>query len=369
MGRGEAMPEQRESPISLAVAVSGGSDSLLALGLLRTAGHDVFAVHAHFLPPGEKERALADAIAAQCAVLGVPFFALDLSREFRARVIDPFIAAYAAGETPNPCAACNRHMKFGLLLDTARELGAAHLATGHYARLEKTSRGPALFRGADASRDQSYFLGLVPQKALARAVFPLAARRKADNPDALAALGLTPPLPRESREVCFVPGDDYRAFLEASGAALTGPGPIVLADGARLGVHRGLWRHTVGQRRGLGVAYAEPLYVLAKDAAANALVVGPKADLAVTACRTAPANFLVPAAGWPGEILAQTCYRMRPRPAAVAVAPDGSLAITFDEPVARPTPGQVAVAYDRHGQVLAGGVIADSGLVFPQKLG
>ena len=352
----------------LAVALSGGADSLLALGLLRDAGHDLLGLHAHFLPPGSKEYALAAAIDAQCQGLGVPFAAVDLSREFDAQVIAPFIAAYAAGLTPNPCAACNRTMKFGLLLTAARERGATHIATGHYARITDAPAGPALWRGADASRDQSYFLSLVPVSALAQAVFPLAERMKADNPAALAELGLTPPLPRESREVCFVPGDDYRAFLEASGAPLSGPGPIVLADGTRLGTHQGLWRHTIGQRKGLGIGYSEPLYVLAKDAAANALIVGGKADLAATTCRTGPANVLVPPADWPDEILAQTCYRMRPRPATARLNDQGGLAIAFAQPVPRPTPGQVATLYDTAGRVLAGGEITDTGLVFPGSL-
>jgi len=353
----------------LAVALSGGADSLLSLGLLRAAGHDVLGLHAHFLPPGPKERTLAAAIDAQCRVLDVPFAAVDLSQAFHDQVIAPFIAAYAAGLTPNPCAACNRTMKFGLLLDAATAHGADRLATGHFARIEDSEAGSALFRGADPSRDQSYFLSLVPVQALARAVFPLAGRLKNDNPAALAALGLAPPLPTESREVCFVPGDDYRAFLKACGAPLSGPGPIVLADGSRLGTHQGLWRHTIGQRKGLGIGYSEPLYVLAKDAAANALVVGFKADLAATTCRTAPANILVPPADWPSEILVQTCYRMRPRPAAAALSADGGLGIAFAEPVARPTPGQVATLFDAAGRVLAGGEILDAALVFPGNLG
>ncbi|MFP5258998.1 MAG: tRNA methyl transferase PRC-barrel domain-containing protein, partial [Acidobacteriota bacterium] len=133
-----------------------------------------------------------------------------------------------------------------------------------------------------------------------------------------------------------MPGDDYRAFLTASGAALSGPGPIALADGTRLGTHQGLWRHTIGQRKGLGIAYNEPLYVLAKDAAANTLIVGVKAELNATTCRTGPANLLVPPAAWPQAVLAQTCYRMRPRPATAALAADGGLAVDFAEPVARP---------------------------------
>ncbi|WP_428559319.1 MAG: tRNA 2-thiouridine(34) synthase MnmA [Solidesulfovibrio sp. DCME] len=345
--------------MTIAVALSGGSDSLLALGLLRRAGHEVLGLHAHFLPPDAARLTLAAAIAAQCDRLGVPFAAVDLSQAFAARVIAPFIAAYAAGETPNPCAACNRDMKFGLLLDTARSLGADRLATGHYARLDTADDGPALFRGADVTRDQSYFLSLVAKDALARVVFPLAGRKKTDNPDALAALGLAPPLPRESREVCFVPGDDYRAYLAASGATLSGPGPILLPDGTRLGTHQGLWRHTIGQRKGLGVGWREPLYVLAKDAARNALRVGPKNLLFTQCCRAVAPNCLVPPARWPETVLAQTCYRMRPRPALATVA-EGMLAIAFDEPVTRPTPGQVAVLYDAAGRVLAGGILAET---------
>lgn len=364
--------------MKIAVALSGGADSLLALGLLRRAGHEVMGVHAHFLPPDAEKRDLASAIAAQCDAIGVPFHAVDLSRAFHDRVIAPFIAAYAQGLTPNPCAACNRDMKFGLLLAAARDLGAEKLATGHYARLEATNNGPALFRGADATRDQSYFLSLVPAAALAQAVFPLANRIKADNPAVLATLGLAPPLPKESREICFVPGDDYRTFLQASGAPLSGPGPILLPDGSRLGTHQGLWRHTVGQRKGLGVGWREPLYVLAKDAARNALRVSPKSDLAATRCRAGGVNLLVAPADWPETVLAQTCYRMRPRPARAAM--DGeTLAIAFADPVTLPTAGQLAVLYDVAGRVLAGGVLEDAtsgapdaargGLVIPPKLG
>lgn len=341
----------------LAVALSGGADSLLSLGLLRAEGHDVLGVHAHFLPPDGVRQALAEAIARQCDALGVPFHAVDLSEAFHTHVVAPFIKGYVSGETPNPCAGCNRHMKFGLLLKNARDLGADRLATGHYARLEQAGDGAALYRGADATRDQSYFLSLVPQEALGKAVFPMAGRHKIHNATALAELGLAPPLPKESREVCFVPGDDYRAFLEASGAPLSGPGPIVLTDGTRLGTHQGLWRHTIGQRKGLGVGWREPLYVLAKDAVTDTLIVGPKADLDATTCHTGPANVLVPTRDWPEPVLAQTCYRMKPRPASVIVDADAGLNITFDAPVARPTPGQVAAIYDASGRVLAGGVI------------
>jgi tRNA-specific 2-thiouridylase len=353
--------------MSIAVAVSGGTDSLMALALLREAGHAALAVHARFLPrredglPDDSDRAAAG-LATICASLGAPFLDLDLRAEFEAAVIAPFVAAYASGRTPNPCSLCNPRLKFGALADCAREHGAPRLATGHYARLHISPAGEVrLFPAADASRDQSYFLALVPPADLARAVFPLAGLHKADIRAALTKRGLSPPLPRESREVCFIPGDDYRAFLLSRGAALSGPGPILLADGRQVGRHQGLWRHTVGQRRGLGVAWSEPLYVLGRDARRNALLVGPRAELGVTGCQAADVNFLVDPADWPQTLLVQTCYRQRPRPARVAVAhgPDGAcLHVALASPAPRPAPGQTLVVRDPAGMVLAGAILA-----------
>jgi len=340
--------------MSTAVAVSGGMDSLLALALLRDSEPDVLALHAHFLPPDEAQLALAGALARQCATLGVAFEAVDLSGEFRRLVIEPFMAAYANGDTPNPCAGCNRDMKFGLLAEHAARLGAQRVATGHYARLGDSGE---LLRGADPVKDQSYFLSLVPAASLARACFPLGGWRKADVPAELARRGLATPLPSESQEVCFIPGDDYRAFLEAQGASLPGHGPIQLEDGRRVGTHRGLWRHTIGQRKGLGVAWSEPLYVLEKRAADNALVAGPKNALDVLECSTHQANVLVEPGQWPDETLAQTCYRQRPRPVAAELK-DGRLRLRFRAPIPRPAPGQTAALYDASGRVLAAGVIA-----------
>jgi len=353
--------------MSIAVAVSGGTDSLMALALLREAGHAVMAVHARFLPPradglpDDSDR-VAAGLAAICASLGAPFLDLDLRAEFEAAVIAPFVTAYASGRTPNPCSLCNPRLKFGALADHAREHGAPRLATGHYARLETSPEGGArLFPAADASRDQSYFLALVPPADLAGAVFPLAGRHKTDLRAALARRGLSPPLPRESREVCFIPGDDYRAFLLSRGEALSGPGPILLADGRQVGRHQGLWRHTVGQRRGLGVAWSEPLYVLGRDGRRNALVVGPRAELDVTECQATDVNFLVDPADWPKSLLVQTCYRQKPRPARAEVlqGPDGAcLHVALASAAPRPAPGQTLVVRDPAGMVLAGAILA-----------
>ncbi|MEF3698690.1 tRNA-specific 2-thiouridylase [Desulfolutivibrio sp.] len=351
----------------IAVAVSGGTDSLMALALLREAGHAVMAVHARFLPrrddglPDDSDRA-AQGLAALCDRMGLPFFDLDLRAAFEAAVIAPFVAAFASGHTPNPCSQCNPHMKFGVLAEHTRSLGATRLATGHYARLEVLAKGGVqLFPATDHTRDQSYFLALVPPHDLARTVFPLSGRLKSHLAAELAARGLAPPLPRESREVCFIPGDDYRAFLLSRQVALSGPGPILLADGREVGRHAGLWRHTVGQRRGLGVAWREPLYVLARDETKNALVVGPRGELDTTGCQARGVNFLADPAVWPERLLVQTCYRQRPRPARVTVTqgPDGDvLDVAFAAPVPRPASGQTLVVRDSFGMVLAGASLA-----------
>jgi tRNA-uridine 2-sulfurtransferase len=367
----------------VAVAVSGGMDSLLALSLVREAGHTVYALHAHFLEPDPRQLQLAKALRGVCDSMGVAFHAVDLSEAFKRLVVVPFTVAYASGlTTPNPCAGCNRDMKFGLLFEEAASLGADRIVTGHYARLlpgdataasspslaaiSGTSRrysatelptGFGLYRGADPAKDQSYFLTLTPGQALNRAIFPLGDWRKALVPAALAERGLAPPLPLESQEVCFIPGDDYRAFLEAQGIPLSGSGPVRLPEGREIGRHNGLWRHTIGQRKGLGIPWSEPLYVLDKQQSDNALVVGPKSGLDSLSCRVLDVNMLIDPKLWPGQVFVQTCYRQRPKPARVDTQDDG-LTITFETPLSRPTPGQVAAVFDEHGRALAGGIIA-----------
>ena len=340
----------------IAIALSGGADSLMSLMLLRETGAAVSAVHARFLP--DVHDALEDGLRRLCASLDVPFAVVDLRREFDDLVVEPFVRAYQSGLTPNPCAACNPAIKFGLLLDRVRELGADRLATGHYARLEERPWGPALFRGLDPSKDQSYFLSMVPRDRFAAVVFPLAGWTKTEVRQALSGRGLIPPAGSESQEVCFIPAD-YRDFLRRRGARLSGPGPICLADGTVLGRHMGLWNHTLGQRKGLGIAWKEPLYVTGKDFGKNRLVVGPKAETLARGCLTGSPNLLCPAEHWPQEVLVQTIYRQRPEAAHVQVAGD-ALRVTFSEPRAIPTPGQVAAVYSPHGQVLAGAVIREA---------
>ena len=341
-----------------AVALSGGADSLLTLHLLMEKGVALTGVHAFFLPPTDKDRALAARIETGCRELGIPFFALDLSEEFEGKVIQPFIRAYTRGRTPNPCAICNPRIKFGLLRDRVRALGADRLATGHYARIKSSGRGPALYRGVDPVKDQSYFLSLVPVDRFTDVTFPLGDWCKSDVLAELKKRGLGVPAGDESQEVCFIP-EDYRTFLAERGVPLSGPGPVQTVAGESLGKHQGLWRYTLGQRRGLGIPYAEPLYVIAKEYDTNTLVVDTREKLAVPGCLAGKINFMVPQELWPEQILVQTIYRQPPKPVTVTVHRD-TMTIRFAEPRTRPTPGQVAAVYSDEGQVLAGGVITGS---------
>lgn len=367
------------SPI--AVAVSGGADSLFTLMRLAKAGRQVFALHGLFTPASPQAEAVRQGLEAACRALGVPLHCVDLREQFSTLVMRPFVLAYAEGRTPNPCALCNREIKFGLLLDAALALGATRLATGHYARifpggeppnaemeqdagsspdagflqdaqaLPPPARdflaldSPALLEAADQSKDQSYFLSLIPRERLARAFFPLSGARKSEVLAALAALGISPPQPVESQEVCFIPADYQSALPDMArdlGVDLPGPGPMLLADGTEVGRHRGLWRYTEGGRRGLGVAWKHPLYVTAKDPAGNTLRLGEKPTIA--GCTAEELNILLAPQHWYGPLLVKTRYRQEPRPAKVELQA-GVLHIHFAEPESPTAPGQIACVY------------------------
>ncbi len=347
----------------IAVAVSGGADSLFTLMHLVEGKHPVFALHGLFTPETPQSRQVRENLEAACRALGLPLYLADLREDFSRLVIRPFVQAYAAGRTPNPCALCNREIKFGLLLDAAVARGAACLATGHYARLyppcsapeagelpgqaEAFLRldGPALLEAEDQTKDQSYFLSLAPRERLAQAFFPLSRAKKTEVRAALTHLGITPPQPTESQEVCFIPADYQNALPELAetlGISLPGAGPMLLADGREVGRHKGLWRHTEGSRRGLGVAWAHPLYVVAKEPDNNILRLGPKARIA--GCEVGDLNILLSSEHWNGPLLAKTRYRQIPRPAEAIFAGD-RLRLRFAGPEEPTAPGQLACLY------------------------
>lgn len=346
--------------MNVTVAISGGTDSLFALLRLKDEGHAVTALHARFLPAGEGHDAVP-AMESLCRSLDIPLRVVDLSEAFRRRVMEPFAEEHARARTPNPCALCNRAMKFGLLFDHAMTLGDA-FATGHYAAVrEHPVYGSALRTGSDGTKDQSYFLALVPVSRLRRCLFPLAEWKKSDIRQWLSSRGLTPPVPAESQEICFIPGDDHYAWLKEKASCedlrLPGPGPVLLAGENRvIAQHRGLWQYTEGQRRGLGIPWKEPLYVLKRLRDSNTLVVGPKNLLPATSCSASSLNLMVPPSLWPERLLVRVRYHQKPEPARVEVSED-RMTIVFDSPQQPPAPGQIAAVYDEDGFVLAGGIL------------
>lgn len=349
--------------MTTAIAMSGGMDSLFTLLLVREQGEDVFALHARFIPV-PPERDPVPSLTKLCREMDIPLHVVDLTEAFHKHVILPFVEEYRAGKTPNPCARCNAAMKFGLLADAACSLGADALATGHYARITSHPQwGTTLTKGVDPVKDQSYFLSLVPQKQLAKACMPLGNWHKSDVKEQLKTRRMTPPLPSESQEICFIPNDDYRAFLLQGSYNLPGSGAIITTEGKRVGTHAGLWNYTEGQRRGLGIAWSEPLYVIEKNIERNTLVVGIKDFLSITGCSASEVNFLVPYEQWPTNLLVRTRYRQHASPATIekkCTSEGTTLIASFSEPIQPPALGQVLAVFDENGTVLAGGIITEN---------
>ncbi|UPU35046.1 tRNA 2-thiouridine(34) synthase MnmA [Geomonas paludis] len=339
----------------VAVAMSGGVDSSTVAALLKEQGAEVIGINMKlFKREGEDPQAKGDAqIVAE--YLGIEFHQVHLEEEFGRLIMEDFRAQYMAGETPNPCVRCNKYVKFGLLLDKALELGADYLATGHYVRTSRDESGTwHLLKAAYLAKDQSYFLYTLTQRQLARVIFPLGDMPSKDEVRRLAAgFGIPVAQKSDSQEICFVPGDDYVAFLEKGGALDGRSGEIVHVDGTVLGRHNGTHRYTIGQRRGLGIAWTEPLYVVAIDAAEARVVVGEVGGLFAPGLVACDLNWVVPVAGDTVETTCKIRYRQQPIECRVKILGEGLGEVFFAEPQKSVTAGQSVVFYQ--GDELVGG--------------
>lgn len=352
------------------VAMSGGVDSSVACAMLVREGYEVHGATMRTWAPGDCEakhtrsccsiEGVEDARAV-ARKLGVPYTVFNMEREFKTRVVDYFISEYASGRTPNPCVACNEHVKFRSFGERARALGMDAIATGHYARvryLQDEGRW-GLFTGRDARKDQSYVLFRVRQEDLAETLFPCGEYTKEEVRALAAEFGLPVAEKPDSQEICFIPSNDYATFLVKNSALIGRPGLIKNAAGEVLGTHPGYFHFTVGQRRGLGLAAREPYYVKEVRAEANEVIVGLKEDVSASECRATDVVWHIESPRAGVAVRAEVKIRSRQPQVAgtVEALPGGMARVSFDEPQSAVTPGQAAVFY-RQDRVIGGGWIA-----------
>jgi tRNA-specific 2-thiouridylase len=350
---------------TVVVAMSGGVDSSVAAALLLEQGYRVIGVMLRlWSEPGREDSnrcctpdAMAQARRA-AAKLGFPFYSLDARQAFKNQVVSYFLEGYSQGITPNPCLVCNRHIRWGMLLNYALSLGADFMATGHYARLRCDDSGKVqLLRGLDQTKDQSYVLHVLSQEQLQRAMFPVGEYTKREVRQIAQRFGLAAAERPDSQDLCFLAGDDYRDFLLRNQPQAPTPGPILNRQGELLGEHRGLAFYTIGQRKGLGIFAAQPLYVLEKDSARNTLIVGQHSELGQASLLATQVNWLdgsPPGGAFQASVKIR--YKAADAPAEVQPLPGSRAVVRFQQPLRDITPGQAAVFYQDE-RVLGGGVI------------
>ncbi|HWI16570.1 MAG TPA: tRNA 2-thiouridine(34) synthase MnmA [Vicinamibacterales bacterium] len=354
----------------IVVAMSGGVDSSVAAALLHEQGHDVIGVSMQLYDNSQVTESGQRAFGTCCtiddlydarrvaATIGIPHYIVNFESQFGDHVIANFVREYVAGRTPIPCSHCNSDLKFAELLDRARAYDAEQLATGHYARIEKDEAGRYhLYRGADTSKDQTYFLFSLTQEQLSRAAFPIGRLDKDTVREHARRLNLHVTQKPDSQEICFVPDGDYAAFIERKAPESTRPGTVVDNEGKVLGTHAGVHRFTIGQRKGLGLSSTEPLYVLEIKPESSQVVVGSRDDLGKTQLSASEVNWVSGAA--PGDWLrvsAQIRHRHAAAPARVRRTDEGRAELEFDTPQTAITPGQAVVFYEGD-EVLGGGWI------------
>lgn len=347
------------------VAMSGGVDSSVAAALLKEQGYDVTGMMMRlWSEPGKEDsnRCCTPDSMGQArrvaAKLDIPFYVVDAKDVFHNTVVQYFLDGYARGETPNPCLICNRQIRWTFLLDHALALGAEFMATGHYVRIRRDERGRSdLLRAVDKSKDQSYVLHVLTQEKLKHALFPVGDYPKPEIRAIAGKYGLPTATRKDSQDLCFLAGEDYRNFLQRNAAEILQPGPIVTREGTPLGEHDGLANYTIGQRKGLGVASPVPLYVLGKNAVTNTLVVGAQEELGSRELTARDLNWVsgdAPAEPFRAEVKIR--YTAKEVWATVTPLDGGQVQVQFDAPQRDITAGQAAVFF-QNDMVLGGGII------------
>jgi tRNA-uridine 2-sulfurtransferase len=350
------LPERIKGKV--AVALSGGIDSAFTAYLLKKEGQNVLGLHADF---GYKDQSSQTWLKKITDFLRIPLTIISLKEDFQKQVVDYFVSEYQRGRTPNPCVLCNPSIKFGLLYHHGLNLGAHAFATGHYARILPSSwgEGPAIVRGMDPNKDQSYFLHRLEASKLNRVLLPLGSWTKNQVRQKAHEIGLPIPLGGESQDICFLPKGDYRKFLRRqTGRELDQAGDIINLKGEKLAGHNGLYAFTVGQRRGLGIPAAEPYYVIRLEPENNRVVIGFKTDLESAGCRLSGLHLFRSDLNG-AEVWAQIRYRHKPVKATIKIEKKGSGVLFFHKPQKAVTPGQAAVMYDGD-YVLGGGWIEET---------
>ena len=346
---------------SVAVAMSGGVDSSAAAAILLEQGYEVFGVSLHLWQEGQESSEKSEAVeqARRVAVqLGIPFAAIDAREHFYANVVQSFVQDYLKGITPSPCVGCNRTVKWEAMLSYIKRQNIDCVATGHYARLEQDETGRVhLLRGSDPGKDQAYMLAFLGQDELSQTLLPIGGYEKAEIRAIARGLGLESAERSDSQDLCFLPGGDYRRFIQENAAEVIRAGKIVTPTGKVLGEHQGLPFYTIGQRKGLGISTAEPVYVLQKDIANNQLVVAEKAALRKKGFVVGRVNWIF---GSPAFQAIRAQVKIRYRASLtwgqLKVMESGQVHIQLDEAQVDITPGQVAVFY-QDDEVLGGGII------------
>jgi tRNA-uridine 2-sulfurtransferase len=353
--------------LRVAVAMSGGVDSSVAAVILRDAGYDVFGIMLRLWSDekfggAEGNKCCTPAQMTEAGkvarTLQIPFYVLDVQDVFRRSIVHPYIDAHARGLTPNPCVECNRQIRFDVLLQHAKAMGADYLATGHYARVKRSADGQALLlRGLDDHKDQSYVLSGISQNQLRHAMFPVGELRKQEVREMAMTRGLRVANRPDSQDLCFLGNSDYRAFLHSHAPDAFVEGEIRHVNGTLLGHHKGLVNYTIGQRKGLNVASLVPLYVIHKDVTTNTLYVGQHEDLGCTRMRLGHFNWIrgeAPVA--PVKVMVKIRYKARPVSAMITPAQASQAWLLTDLPAYSAAPGQSAVVYQGE-ECLGGGQI------------